>query len=589
MNGQLNPSKRLTIVATACLLTVALPAGTAMAQKTKTKTTAPVPVEFQIDIPTVETVDSTVDEATLRDIMSGNLQANAEALAGLDATSITIPEVTVSFTGPEPGSFTFSDIVLENVEDGIAASVSMAGSTFDAGTEGSGDFGGFRASTLDIGGILRFYGLAEASGQTELRTIYKDFVYDGGTLNMPDGNCTIGAITAGEVKVRPLRYSFADIMSTALAVEDQGDDPSPETIVSLIRVYADVLTAVESTPVEAEGFSCDIIDDQGRLAKFAVGGMSMGGMKPGFYPSISFSDLDIEVEDDGKVQIGNFAFKEMDLSGPIAVIETAPQAIDEAWLEANGRALIPAFAGFSFDDVFVDVPDPEAVGERIVARIGAFDLSLANYINGIPADLSTSASNIVVDLPTESTDELVTQLLATGLTSIDLGFRFDAAWNEASDSIDIEELSFNGVDLADIALTGTLTNATRALFDIDPDTALMAGMAVTLKNLKLDLADKGLSDLILAGVAAEQGGDPATMRPIFAGLAEGTILGFMAGAAEAQSVGDAVNRFVSGAAKSLSIEMTANEDPGISLIELMAAEANPASLIGKVTVEATAE
>ena len=39
------------------------------------------------------------------------------------------------------------------------------------------------------------------------------------------------------------------------------------------------------------------------------------------------------------------------------------------------------------------------------------------------------------------------------------------------------------------------------------------------------------------------------MRPVFAGLAEGTIVGMLAGAAEAQKVGAAISSFVSGKAK----------------------------------------
>src|SRR5690606_32639408 len=103
-----------------------------------------------------------------------------------------------------------------------------------------------------------------------------------------------------------------------------------------------------------------------------------------------------------------------------------------------------------------------------------------------------------------------------------------------------------------------------------------------------DIADAGLSDIILASVAAEQGSDPATMRPIFAGLAEGTVIGLLAGAAEAQKVGGALNSFVSGSAKYLTIEMTAKSAPGLGLGDFIAAESDPTSLIGKVIMDASA-
>ncbi len=591
--------QRLGLVATACLMSVALPAGPAWAQKVKNKgapaaESAGVSSEFSIDIPTIDAVNSNVDEATLRSIFSGNVVDNAEALAGLSATSITIPEITLSATTTIEGdvneaTITFSDLVLSDITDGVAASVSLAGMTADAGEDGSAEIGTMSASTLNIGGMLAMYGLVETD-QTELETIYTDFTFEGGSFEAPEVSCTMGSMTAAEFKARPFNYTFAEIMALGEALEaTDGEQPSPEVMGSALRMYVDLFTAFESSPAEFGGFDCSGLDDEGRNMTFTVAGMSMGGMRPGIYPTISLDGLDVEVEGDGSVQVGNMTFKEMDLSAPIAAIEGAPEAIDEAWLTANARSLIPAFAGFSFSDVAVDVPDPETEGGRIQASVGAFDLTLSDYLNGIPTDILTTASNILVDLPENSDDEQLQQLIALGVTSIDAGFTIDASWNEADDTIAIDEVSVTGADLATVKLAGTIANATEALFAIDENEALAAAMGVAISQLKLDVTDAGLSEIILASVAAEQGSDPATMRPVFAGLAEGTVVGLLAGAAEAQKVGAALNAFVSGKAKYLTIEMTAKEPPGLGLMDFMAAEDDPTVLIGKVTIDATAK
>lgn len=594
--------QRLGILATACLLSVALPAGSAWAQKVKnkgtpaTETSSPAsPAEISVDIPTIDAVDSNVDEATLRSIFSGNVIDNADALAGLSATSITIPEITLSSTTTIEGetteaTVTFSDLVLSDVSAGTAASVSLAGMSLDAGENGSADFGTLSASTFNIAGVLGLYGLVDAGGQTDLATIYTDFSFAGGTFEAPEVSCSMGSMSVAEFKARPLSHSFAEIMAMAESLEAAGDDqPSPELAGDALRMYVDLFTAFESSPAEFAGFDCSGVDDEGRDLTFTIAGMSMGGMSPGVYPEISMDGLDVTVEGDGSVKVGNMTFKEMDLSAPIAAIEGAPAAIDEAWFTANARALIPAFAGFAFSDVAVDVPDPEADGERIQASIGAFDLSLADYRNGIPTNVVTTASNILVKLPEDSSDEQVQQLLDLGVTDIDAGFAIDASWNEADNTIAVNELSITGADLATIKLAGTITNATEALFAIDENEMLAAAMGVAISQLTLDVTDAGLSDIILARVAADQGSDPATMRPVFAGLAEGTVVGLLAGAAEAQKVGAALNAFVSGKAKYLTIEMTAKEEPGLSLIDFMAAESDPTSLIGKVTIDATAK
>lgn len=593
--------QRLAFLATACLMSVALPAGPAWAQKTKTKpaqdaqaTEISIESEIDVDIPTIEAVDSNVDEATLRDIFSGNLINNADALAGLTATSITIPEIVLSSSTTVEGAthdttVTFSDLILSDIVDGTAETVTLGSMSLDAGEEGSGEFGALSSSSFNIAGVLGMYGLVDRGGQTELETIYTDFSFEGGSFEAPDASCTIGSMTAAEFKARPLSYSFAEIMATVEALEAQEDDPSPELVGSAMRMYAELFTAFESSPVEFSGFDCGGLDEEGNEFSFTIDAMSMGGMSPGIYPALSVDGLVVAVEDDGVVEVGNFTFKEMDLSGPLAAIEAAPDAIDEEWFAQNARALFPAFAGLAFSDVVVDIPDPENDGARLQGSIGAFDLTLDAYLNGIPTDVLTTASNIYLELPEDSEDEQLQQLLALGVTSIDAGFTIDAAWNEAENTISIDELSVTGVDLATIALAGTITNATEALFGMDEDQALMAAMGVAISNLTLDITDDGLTDIILASVAAEQGADPATLRPVFAGLAEGTIVGMLAGAAEAQKVGAALNSFVSGRAKYLTIDMTAKEAPGLGLADFVAAESDPTALLGKVTIDASAK
>lgn len=593
--------QRLGILATACLLSVALPAGSAWAQKIKNKDAPPAQTsaaasasEISVEIPAIEAVDSNVDEAILRSIFSGNVIDNADALAGLSATSITIPEITLLATTTIEGeateaTVTFSDLVLSDVVGGTAASVSLAGMSLDAGENGTAEFGALSASSFDIAGVLGLYGLVDAGGQTELATIYTDFSFEGGTFEAPEVSCTMGSMSVAEFKARPLSHTFGEIMAMAESLEAQEDNPSPELVGAALRMYVDLFTAFESSPAEFGGFDCTGVDDDGNDVTFTIAGMSMGGMSPGVYPEISLDGIDVTVEGDGSVQVGNVTFKEMDLSAPIAAIEGAPEAIDEAWFTANARALIPAFAGFSFSDVAVDVPDPEADGERIQASIGAFDLSLGDYLNGIPTNVVTTASNILIQLPEDSGDEQVQQLLDLGVTNIDAGFTIDAAWNEADNTIAVNEVSVTGANLATVKLAGTIANATEALFGIDENQALAAAMGVAISQLTLDVNDTGLSDIILARAAADQGSDPATMRPVFAGLAEGTVVGLLAGAAEAQKVGAALNAFVSGKAKYLTIEMTAKQPPGLSFLDFMAAESDPTSLIGKVTINATAK
>ena len=342
-----------------------------------------------------------------------------------------------------------------------------------------------------------------------------------------------------------------------------------------------------STPITAEGFDCSGTGDDGTPFAFAMGGMTVGPMNPGIYPAVAIADLSITAGGDGEVSIGSIAVKQIDLSGPIAAIQAAPAAISPDWFEANGRALIPAFAGFSIGDVAIDVPDPDSPDTRIVASIGSLDLDLANYVDGIPTTIKTSASHLMLELPADSPDEQLQTLMALGVTAIDAGFTIDASWDQAASAIAVNEVSVTGADLATIALTGTINNATASLFSSDENMMLAAAMGLALGNLKLDIQDAGLSDLIMTIAAAEQGADAATLRPVFAGLAEGTIVGMLAGTAEAQKIGAAVSAFVSGKAKGLTLDVTARQQPGLGMLDFMAAEDDPTVLLDKVTIEAS--
>ncbi|WP_224702753.1 hypothetical protein [Devosia aquimaris] len=593
------PSKRrLAVLAAACLVSVAVPLTPAWAEKTKTKPAvtaqAMVPPEVTVEIPTITMEGSNVDEDTLRAIFSGNIVDNAEALAGLTADSIGIPAITIHITSTVDGeqaeaTATIIDLALSEVSNGVAGAVTMAGVSLDAGDQGSGEFGELSANSVNLAAMLSMYGLVPAADANGFATIYKDFRFAGGSFTSPEVTCDFGEMTAAEFKARPLKTSLMEMMTLASALESQGDKPSPELMGKIVHMYADIFSAFESSPVHYDGLSCDGTDDNDEPVQITIASIDVDGMSPGTYPGVSVDGIDILAGEDGAVSLGNFTFKPMDISGPIATVQAAPAELDEAWFAANARALIPAFAGFSFSDVAVDVPDPEAEAARIVASIASFDLSLGNYRNGIPATVSTNASHIMLDLPTDTNDEQLQMLLALGVTSIDAGFTVDAGWDEATNTIKVNDISVTGADLATVKLAGTIANATEALFSTDENAAMMAAMGVAISNLKLDVTDMGLSDLVLSIASQDQGSDAATLRTVYSGLAEGTIVSMLAGAAEAQKVGAAVSAFVSGKAKQLSIDLTAKQPPGLGMMDFMAAEEDPTVLIGKVNISATAK
>lgn len=594
MTLSLTRNRGLAAFAAACLVSVALPAVPATAQKVKNKTPAAETenaIDYSLSIPSIETVDSNVDDATIAEILNGNIVDHAEALAGLTASSITIPEITLNMDITVDGDheravMVFNNLVLEDVVDGVAGSVHLESSSFET-PEGSALLASSSANNFNLAGVLGIYGLVASDALREMQTIYTDFVMDGGSFEAENVSCTFGPLSGAEVRARPLETSILEIMQIVETIEDTDGEPNEAAIRQIMSMYADLLTAYESSEFTFDGLDCTI-DDSGEIISVTLDGATMGPMSPGIYPAFSFDGFNL-VAADGSMSLDNFTLKQMDLSTIIELLNGAPEKFDEAWLEANARALIPAFEGFSFAGFSMDIPDSGNPDERIVADVAEFDLTLTDYINGIPSAIDTWARGIAADLPEDSGDEQIEQLIALGVTNIDASFRVAAAWNAANSVIDIEEVSVSGVDLASVALTGTIANATEALFSMDTNEALMAGMSLAVKALSVDVTDSGLADLVLKVVSAEQGADPATLRPVFAGLAEGTVLGMMAGAADAAKLGSAINAFVAGTAKSLTISIEAKDEPGLSMEDFMLAEEDPTTLIGKVNIDASAK
>ena len=600
---------RLEALAIAAMMGVALPAVTLAQDAPRTRETprtespaapaaseAASEISFKVDIPSIETVDSNVSEDAIRSILTGNLTEHATELAGLNAKSITIPTITVSYDAPpaagkaQSGSIVYSDVTLADIVNGVAASVAVGSTTVDAGKEGKFELGKMSTGLFDLGAMLAFYGLVPPSPDQPLKTIYKDLKFEGGKFTAPDASCTIGEVTTAEFKARPLKTSFGELMAMVQTIEGSSEDkPTPEQIAKMVSFYADFLSAFESTPVNFTGLNCTGASDDGKPVAVAVGPMTMGGFAKNTYPEFTASDVKVSAEGEGYFNLAKVVFKSFDFSSAITALEEAGGNLDDAWLETNGRRLIPSFGGLSFSGLDMDMPDTEAPGERVKAKVGEFDLSLANYINGVPADISSTAKGIVIDLPTDSEDDTVKQLLALGIDKIEAGYNLAAAWDETSSTIAIKNLSFDGVNLGALALAGAIGNATPELFALDNNTALMAAMGLTVKNVKVDVTDAGLGDIMFQKTATEQGQTVEQVRTALSGVAAGTALALLGGTPDAQKLSAALATFITGGAKSLSVTATAKDEAGLGLPELTELQSNPMKLSDHVTIDATAK
>jgi len=548
---------------------------------------------FKVTIPTVEAKDSSIDADTLKQIFSGDFVAHAGDLAKLEATSITIPEVDVSYqpgaSGAAPITYVYKDIEIDGVRNGIADSATV-GSLEGAQTGTlTYKFGKTSARLFDIGGLLAFYGLVPSTDQT-MKTMYQNLDFEGGTLTGPDFSCEMGAFHVDDFKARPLKMPLGDLLKLLTSDQFKQDNPSPEAIGKLLNFYVDLFTAFESSPTVLQKLACSGKDDKGENVAVSVGPLTIGGFGHAQYPAIEAKNLSIDAGASGKLELGDVTMKKMDLTSVLAAIQSAPAAPTQEWFTANARKLIPAFEGFAFGGLKLDAPDTDNPGQRIKGTVADFDLSLGEYFAGIPTKISTSANHIVIDIPPApaSGDDSMKTLRDWGLTALDLGFDFAIHRDAAAKTIVIDKAETHGEKLGSFNFATTIGNVDDSLFTADETTALPLAMALTVKSAKIDAVDAGLADLIFASVAKEQGTNAGAVRATLSGGVQGMVLGVLGDTPSGKAVGDAVAKFIAGA-KSITISATANDPGGLTAVDLAAAQSDPTALTSKVTIDATAQ
>lgn len=549
---------------------------------------------YELSVPSVEVIDGNINEGAVRGLFTGAPGA-LDALATLNAKSVTIPEIKVTYPsyveGAGPSVITYRDITLTDVANGVAAAAHVGGADFSGAENVTGNFGEMSVGRFDLAALLGFYGLAAApAAGTEMKEVYADFKFSGGSLKGGDAfSCEFGTGELGSFSARPLKQNFTEINALIVeadAAQKAGTEVAPETVDKLVRFYADMFTAFSSTPMTFEGFNCSGKDDKGNPLTVASGPITVGGFEPAIYPAISLDDFDMTVENDGFVKFGNFTWKQMDFSAAIAAIEAAAK-LDEAYFTANWRKLVPALDGVSLAELSIDVPDPESSGKRITGTLGAFDATLGNYVNGIPADIQLNLSNFILPITAEMTDLPVADLLARGIDTLDISLGTKLAWDKASSTIKVDDVLIDMGALGRVNLSGTFGNATEALFADNTDAATMAAMLLTLRDVTIEVEDRGMGSLAFAAGAKEAGQSEESFRTAVAGMAQGMTLAFLGNTTEALTAAQQLGTFLNGASH-LKLTITSKDEAGIGLADLAAAETNPAALAGKLNVVAEA-
>ena len=552
-----------------------------------------VPFAVAISVPSIIAVDSSMDEAALRDVFTTNFLDRTEELANLDATSITIPELSLSLSVTEgeetyDSSVVYRDLVLTNIVDGRVESMTI-GSMETVAPDERTVYGGTTQDGFDIRRTLELVGLVEGDASAPMSPLYNSFTIGSGTHESQFFSCSFGELTGTATEARPVGTPFSAVMSAVSELVDAGDEPPAAAIGTVIEYAVDVFTAFRGGAMSMGPLDCAAADESMPIS-LSLAGTSSGPFEPGIYPEMHIDGLAVDAGELGNGSLDSFVLKPIDLNPTLGALRASATDLDEQWFEANWRSLIPAISGFSLGGLDLDVINPEAEGERVQATIGSLDLDLSAYVNGVPSRVAFSGDGIDVPLPQDSTDPQVTMLLAAGLDKVNMGFNVAAGWDEATESIALTEAAIGALDLGRLSVSADIGNATAALFDSDTDVAAIAAQNVTVRSVTLHFTDEGFGDIAWPLAAAQEGQtDVEAFRTQMAGFAEGLALQLFGSTEQARGLGAALGDFVSGRAASVTLTLTAKDPAGLPLPAFIAAQEDPTVLAGLLDVSGSAQ
>jgi hypothetical protein len=450
-----------------------------------------------------------------------------------------------------------------------------------------GHFGKVSAEHVNFQLLLAYLHMIPGDASAAPATVYDNLVYAGGSFSGPKVTCTLGPIAVATIKVRPLLHSPLEMQGLFASLAKNDSKPDIRTFAPLMRYEADAVRSIESSPMHLGAFDCEGEDQDSHPVKISGGGMTIGSFGGGRFPDFEIHDLAVSAGDGGTMSIGSFRLKSFDIAPFFENFAAIAERGEEHPTGVDARALIPPFRGFAMSDFSFDFADTADSGQRIKGSLGDFDLSLGNYVAGIPSSISLRSEHNVGNLPKTSSEAAVQALIAAGVKSVDLSYDLAAHWDSTSKEIEVTRFSVDAAGLGSIDATAEIGGATDDLFSSDSAAALAAAMNLTLKRVDLKAHDTGLGDLLAKASAHGAGQGVADIRRAAAGMVQGALLIFLGGAADANEVSDAIGKFVNGA-QSLSISAMANDFAGISFSALQALSDNPSDIGNQITIDATA-
>lgn len=537
----------------------------------------------------------------------------ADRLAKLDADRIAIGSIEWKLkSGVQDMTTTYEGLEATGVKAGAIDSLVMKGGRQTAKIK-SGEktqnsetaFGKFSIEKTDLAGLFRWMVDADPTGKAPMKPLHGRYELESMDMKMDDANIRIGRVVAAGFKAKLARTAPIEIMTTIEAT--QVDPKSTANNLKMLAQTLDVYSSFEF----GDGY-IDSIHATGKDASTGgqvvvnSGKITFAG---GAAPNVVINDVDVKAQDGyfkmkkAGMQGDAYAFLFMGIKEGMSAIPATeksgdPKAAENAkamaeikkmLADATGNLVIKDI-GVSLEGIDGDFPPGKNAKskERVKIGLASFQATMGAFVNLSPTKIDYVLKNLVMPVPANSKDKGIQTLREFGIDVLDLSARIKGTWDEAKSRFVVDDIMADMGKFGQVSLQGELGNIPRPLFENPVQNWPVVLMGGNVQSLTLTVNNKGGVEKMIARAAGDQKKTVDQFKLEISAITPMMIGTFMAGHPDAAKLSEALTKFIK-TPGTLSVTASANVPTGITVMDFSAASQNPAVLLQKLKVEASAK
>ncbi len=544
-----------------------------------------------VSIPKIMIEGTNATKADIEGLFDTKASATvAERLSRISARSISIPVIEIRQSVGETESVTtYRDTTFRNVANGVIGEASMtswsvkgkgarprpSAPSVDIDVAGSS----LSIKSFDLALMLRAF-FTKGGANEPLKTVATEQTIGRTVMKVGnDVSIVIAGASIRDFKMRALATPFTEIMAETKKNETE-KKPGWE---QRNLVYASqMLSMFALGTMEMTGLTAQFKDPaSGAPGSMALDKVSMSGQS--LMPE-RFSMQGMKVDASGaKVQFGEITFSGMDFSSMISALQKVGDG--QKMEDADPTQFIPKIGLMRFAGIDIDAPDAKSPGQRVKARLGLFETTMANHVGAIPADIAVTLDRLQMDIPANTREKGLQDILKLGYKALDISGRYDQKWQEASKTLRLNEFSLKSAGMFAATAKAEIGNVTREVFNTDKAVAAVAALGVSARSVDLAVVNDSLVEKLIAqqarearrkveDVKAEMAAGAALMIPMFLGDHPG-----------AKVLGATLGKFIANP-KNVKVTLTA-KDGGVGAPDFIAS-GNPMDVLKKVDITSSA-